>query len=88
LASLAFLAVNVFVGCCSVREVDDRVGFAPQILEAVKGSLVRREDVDDEVAEVEEHPTAGRGALFMAQRVAFGFELAFEVVGEGVELEG
>ena len=43
--------------------------------------------MDDEVAEIEEHPAAGGRALFVAKRVAFRLEFAFEVFREGVELK-
>lgn len=49
--------------------------------------MVGGEQVDDEVAEIEEDPAAFGGAFTVAEGDAAGAEVAFEVLDEGVELE-
>ena len=43
--------------------------------------------MNDDVAEIEEHPAAIGRALFVAQVVAFRLQFALEVFGERVKLE-
>ena len=71
----------------SVGEADDGARPRPEVFEAVVLALFGRKDVDDDVAEVEEHPTAVGRALFVAEVVAFGLQLFFQVLAEGAKLE-
>ena len=71
----------------SIGEANDGRGAPPEFFEPVVGALVGGEQVDDEVAEIEEDPAAFGGAFAVAEGDAAGTEVAFEVFDEGVELE-
>lgn len=71
----------------SAGEADDLCGAAPQILEPVVLALLGAEEVDDDVAEVEEHPATGWCAFVTAEIVPLWFELVFQVLGERVKLQ-
>ena len=49
--------------------------------------MIGREDVDDQVAEIEEHPAAVGRAFAVANIVAFRLERFFKVISECVELQ-
>lgn len=68
-------------------KADDGARLGPEVFQPVVGTLFGREDVDDDTAEVEEHPAAPGGAFAMAKVVAFGLQGLFKVVGEGAKLE-
>ena len=48
-------------------EADDGGGLAPEAFEVVEGALLGAEEVDDHVAEVQQHPTGVRLPLAPAQ---------------------
>ena len=69
-------------------EADDGDAAAPERFEVVVGARLGVEEVDDDVAEVEEHP-AGVGVAFAADAGdAAGAEVAVERVDEGLHLAG
>ena len=63
-----------------------RVGAAPQALEAVEHPRVGGEDVDDEVEVVEQHPFAALVAFDVAGAELAGLERGFHAVGDGLHL--
>lgn len=64
----------------SVRETHHRARPAPQLFEPVVRPLVWRKDVDDEVTEVQQHPTVVAATLPVAQFDALRTEVLFKVV--------
>ena len=71
----------------SAGEADYLRCAAPQILEPVVVALLGAEEVDDDVAEVQEHPSAVGGAFVATQVVPGGFEFVLQVIGERVKLQ-
>jgi hypothetical protein len=56
--------------------------FGPKPLEVVKLPLLRREDVDDRVAEIEQNPAAVRMALHPLDRVPLRFRALDDFVDD------
>src|SRR5215211_6937821 len=56
----------VFIATHSLK-ADDGGGLAPEALEVVEGALLRAEEVDDYVAEVQQHPAGVRVPFAPAQ---------------------
>jgi len=69
-------------------EADDGDAAAPEAFEIVVGTHLGVEEVDDDVAEVEEHPAGLRFAFAANARHAAGAEVAIECVEEGLHLAG
>ena len=63
----------------SAREAHDRRRPPPELFQAVVLPLFRREDVHDQVDEIQEHPAAIRRTLLVAKVVALFSEFAFQV---------
>ena len=71
----------------SVREPHDRARPPPEVLEPVVLPLLRRKDVHDDVAEVQQHPAAIRRAFLVSQLDTLGLQVGLQVLRQRVELE-
>ncbi len=72
----------------SAREAHDRRRAPPEFLQAVVFPFLGREEVDDDVAEVDEYPAALLCPLLVARGTPRLLQLVTEPVGDGRKLEG
>lgn len=69
-----------------LTEANQGSGATPEPFEVVKGALLRREEVDDHVSEVQQNPTGLRLAFLRSQFDAELPHVAFERIDQRVHL--